>query len=363
MISLSLCMIVKNEEEVLARCLECIKKIVDEIIIVDTGSTDKSKEIAKKYTNQVYDFVWTDNFSEARNFSFSKATKEYIMWLDADDILMPKAQVDLLKLKQVLKPEVDVVYMPYHMTKGSGNNEIDAIFWRERIVKREKGFKWEGILHEHIISSGKLVKVDIAVTHMKMHSVGDRNLKIFESYLAKGNKISDKEAFYYARELFVNGQIDKAIKYYKIFLKTRNALRSNYLNACIELSDCYAIKGDNENCLKALLQYFEIDVPRAEICCKIGHYYKVRDEFEKAIAWYSLAPYTIKPEESIGMIKPMYWDYVPYMEIVICYYKLGDLEQAIYYNEKAAKIKSNDEKVLANRYILAKEKLNRINKE
>lgn len=350
-------MIVKNEEGVLARCLECVKEIVDEIIIVDTGSTDKSKEIAKGYTSQVYDFVWTDNFAEARNFSFSKATKDYIIWLDADDVLTQKAQGDLLKLKQVLEPEVDVVYMPYYMIKDSKNNEIDSIFWRERIIKREKGFKWEGIVHEYIISSGKLVKIDIPIVHMKMHSAGDRNLKIFESYLAKGNKISDKEAFYYARELFANGQIDKAMVYYKMFLNTRGALRSNYLNACIELSDCYAIKRDNENCLKALLQYFEIDVPRAEICCKIGHYYKVRNEFEKAIAWYSLAPYTIKPEESIGMIKPMYWDYVPYMEIVICYYKLGDIEKAVYYNEKVAQIKPNDEKMLSNRYLLAKMKM------
>ena len=63
MISLSLCMIIKDEEEVLARCLECVNKIVDEIIIVDTGSSDSSKEIAKKYTKYVYDFVWTDDFS------------------------------------------------------------------------------------------------------------------------------------------------------------------------------------------------------------------------------------------------------------------------------------------------------------
>ena len=69
---LSVCLIVKNEEKVLERCLACAKKFADEIIVVDTGSTDKTKQIAKKFTNFVYDFKWCDDFSLARNFSFQK---------------------------------------------------------------------------------------------------------------------------------------------------------------------------------------------------------------------------------------------------------------------------------------------------
>ena len=71
MITISLCMIVKNEEAVLARCLDSIAGLMDEIIIVDTGSHDRTKEIAAKYTKNIYDFTWTGNFSDARNFSFS----------------------------------------------------------------------------------------------------------------------------------------------------------------------------------------------------------------------------------------------------------------------------------------------------
>ena len=87
MITLSLCMIIKDEELVLDRCLNSICDIVDEIIIVDTGSSDNSKEMAKRYTDNIYDYNWNDDFSEARNFSFEKATKDYILWLDADEIL------------------------------------------------------------------------------------------------------------------------------------------------------------------------------------------------------------------------------------------------------------------------------------
>ena len=109
MITISLCMIVKNEEDVLARCLDCAINFADEIIIVDTGSTDRTKEIAALYTEQVYDFEWIDDFAAARNFAFSKATMEYCMWLDADDIIRFEDQKKLVDLKNTLPPDTPVL--------------------------------------------------------------------------------------------------------------------------------------------------------------------------------------------------------------------------------------------------------------
>ena len=113
MISISLCMIVKNEELVLGRCLDSVKNLMDEIIIVDTGSTDKTKEIASLYTNKIYDFPWINDFAAARNFSFSKATKDYIMWLDADDVLLYEDNKKLQQLKENL--DVSVRYGYYEI--------------------------------------------------------------------------------------------------------------------------------------------------------------------------------------------------------------------------------------------------------
>ena len=93
-------MIVKNEEAVIGRCLDCVKDIFDEIIIVDTGSIDNTKNICVRYTDKIYDFVWCDDFSAARNFAFSKASCNYLFWLDADDII---EKDDLLKILQRLK--------------------------------------------------------------------------------------------------------------------------------------------------------------------------------------------------------------------------------------------------------------------
>ena len=87
MISLSLCMIVKNEEAVLERILKPVSQVMDAILIADTGSSDRTKEIAEQYTSQVFDFPWYDDFSAPRNFLLEKVRTDYWMWLDADDVI------------------------------------------------------------------------------------------------------------------------------------------------------------------------------------------------------------------------------------------------------------------------------------
>src|SRR5690554_5754125 len=120
MITVSLCMIVKNEEDVLERCLNSVKGLMDEIIIVDTGSTDKTKEIARKFTDKIYDFEWIDDFSAARNYAFQQATKEYIFWMDADDVMVE--QEKFKRLKEELSSKVDAVSMLYHIAFDEYNN-------------------------------------------------------------------------------------------------------------------------------------------------------------------------------------------------------------------------------------------------
>ncbi|MPM16174.1 SPBc2 prophage-derived glycosyltransferase SunS [bioreactor metagenome] len=152
-ITISLCMIVKDEEKTLERCLSSIKDIVDEIIIVDTGSTDKTKEIAKKFNSKIYDFKWIDDFAAARNFSFSKATKEYIFWLDGDDYLDDENINNFKDLKDQLDRSVDTVTMEYSLTRDE-NGQTTYSLRRNRLVKRINGFKWIGRVHEYLDVGG-----------------------------------------------------------------------------------------------------------------------------------------------------------------------------------------------------------------
>jgi glycosyltransferase involved in cell wall biosynthesis len=113
MITISVCMIVKNEEAVLERCLESLKPIADELIIVDTGSSDSTKEIASRYTDKIYDYEWQNDFAHARNYSFSKATMEYIYTADADEWIDQENRERFIKLKQAMLYEVEIVQMKY----------------------------------------------------------------------------------------------------------------------------------------------------------------------------------------------------------------------------------------------------------
>lgn len=126
-------MIVKDEQAVLACYLKNAQEAVHENIIVGTGSEDHTRAIAYTYIPHVYDFAWSDDFAAARNFSFSKATMDYCLWLDADDVLQDAR--GLRRFMDALDSRVDVVMMPYCLSVDDEGRPALS-YMRERIVKR-----------------------------------------------------------------------------------------------------------------------------------------------------------------------------------------------------------------------------------
>ena len=101
--TISLCMIVKNEENNLAKCLASVKLLINEMIVVDTGSTDTTKTMAGKNGARIYDFAWTGNFGEARNFSLSQASCDWILILDADEVISPSDHYLLRQIEAAIQ--------------------------------------------------------------------------------------------------------------------------------------------------------------------------------------------------------------------------------------------------------------------
>lgn len=347
MISLSLCMIVKNEEDVLARCLDCIQGIADEIIIIDTGSTDATKQIALQYTDKVYDFAWNDDFSAARNFSFQHAAMEYILWLDADDVISPENQKLLLELKNTLDPSVDIVMMKYDVAFDLDGTPTMS-YNRERILKRSKNFQWLGEIHETIPPSGNILYSDIAIWHKKLHRTDpERNLRIFEKMLADGKKLDARQQFYYARELYYHSRITEAVQMFEAFLNQDMGWLENKIEACRNLAKCLRLQ--NQSPLPALLKSFTYDQPRAEICCDIGAYFMEQKNYRTAVFWYTIAA-GIQPDlNSGGFVSPDYYGYIPNIQLAVCYDHLGEYEKANQCNEKAGAYKPNDKSYVYNR--------------
>lgn len=345
---ISLCMIVKNEDKVLGRCLDSVKEVVDEIVIVDTGSTDNTKTIAGNYTDKIYNFVWIDDFAAARNFSFSHATEDYILWLDADDVIEEKEQEKFLDLKQNFDFSVDSVTMKYNLSFDPNGNVASSLR-RNRLVKREKNFHWIGAVHEYLAVNGKVIDSDIAITHKREIHDLYRNLKIYEKRLKKGEVFSPRDKYYYANELKDHQLYDKAITWYQKFLNTKLGWVEDNIAACRKIADCYFQMGDLENAQRYIFISFSYDKPRAESCCRLGYYLKTQEVYRGAIYWYKLATMLDKPASNLALIDYPSWTWLPHIELCISYDKLGEYQLASEQNELAAKYIPNSPQIIANR--------------
>ena len=112
----------------------------------------------------MYDFKWCDDFSKARNFSFSKATKEYILWLDADDVILKKDREMFISLKKTLDKNIDIVMMKYNTVYDKNGNPTFS-YNRERLVKNNNKYKWVSPVHEVIVPTGNILYSNIAISH------------------------------------------------------------------------------------------------------------------------------------------------------------------------------------------------------
>lgn len=348
MVTISLCMIVKNEEEVLGRCLESVKDLADEIIIVDTGSEDRTKEIASRFTDKIHDFPWQDDFAAARNFAFSKASMDYQMWLDADDVILPKDREDFRKMKKEFKKDVDMVMLPYHVAFDENGNP-SMTYYRERLMRRERGYVWQGAVHEVVVPAGNIVYGTAAVCHKKLHaSDPDRNLRIYESMKERGQITDPRHQFYYGRELLYHGRYGEAADVLEHFLKEGKGWLENEISACLNLSECYEKLGQGQKALDSLLLSFRYDVPRPEACCAVGRFFLEQGRLEEAVYWYEGAKTCKDKGQAGGFTNPDCRGFIPDIQLCVCYDRMGDREKAIQYHEMAKALKPDDPAVAYN---------------
>lgn len=230
--TLSLCMITKNEEKNIKACLDSMVNIADEIIIVDTGSTDRTIEIAKSYGAKVFSYKWNDDFSEARNISLEKATKDWIIVLDGDEVL-PKE--DGKKLKNIINAtSMEALYL--RLENIVDNKSLgDAVVLR--VFRNNKLYRFRNKMHEQVIFSieenggkDKIQATNLKILHYgydpKIYNMVDkqkRNLKILESYPEE-----ERDGYFYysiGNEYSRANDINKSLEMY---YKGLGFARNNY---------------------------------------------------------------------------------------------------------------------------------------
>lgn len=335
------------------RCLDSIKDAVDEIIIVDTGSTDATKEIARRYTDKVYDFAWVDDFSAARNKAFSKATMDYQMWMDADDVFPEESLDKLRELKRTLPPETDIVTMNY-ITHFAENGLPLLSVTRERLLRREKMYTWQDPVHECIPMIGRVHNADIEVHHkkIKQEQTSRRNINIYEKLKESGKAFTPRQLYYYARELKDHGEWKDAAHFFEQFLVTGKGWVEDNIATCFNLAVCYKQLDAQAQILPILLKSFEFAPPRAEICCEIGYLYKRANDYHTALAWFDIATKLGQPK-SLGFVFQDCWGFIPNIEASVCSWQVGQHSQAQEFNERAAIFNPNSPAVAHNRAFFA----------
>jgi glycosyltransferase involved in cell wall biosynthesis len=162
-------MIVKNEETFLPGCLECVEDLVDEMVIVDTGSTDHTKEIAQRFGAKVFDFQWQDDFSLARNESLRRTRGDWVLYLDADERIDKSYHEKIRNLISVGKADAFLLNLKSKI--GTKSNSQYHLVSYPRLFRKMKGVGFAGKVHEQINNSllaarAKIVQTDIIIDHL-----------------------------------------------------------------------------------------------------------------------------------------------------------------------------------------------------
>ena len=333
MTTISVCMIVKNEEKVLARCLDSLAGLWEELIIVDTGSTDKTKEIASKYTDKIYDFSWTGNFSDARNYSFSKAGCDYVYAADADEVLDEENREKFLILKNALdaESEIEIVQMYYGNQLSQNSIYNFDKEYRPKLYKRQRSFHWQEPIHEAVRLEPVVFDSDIVICHKPQGEHGGRDLTYFEKMLEEGHKLSKRMQDIYLRELYFVGDkhnLERGHEYL-LQLTMSESTDSDLFQKAIAIlcKEARILNSDG-----AVLKYSLKGVASqgsSELCMELGHYFYEKKDWEEAAIWYYNAAYETPCQMSFKSATSE-----PLEKLVSCYENLGMSQVAKEYQDQ-----------------------------
>lgn len=346
----SLAMIVKNGAEHLAQTLESAKVICDELIVVDTGSTDNTVEIAKSFGAKVFQFDWIDDFGAARNESFKHCTGDWIIWLDCGDVIPPEAVVGFQNLKKHLAEngdDFDFVWL--NINRGiADDGSVVFRFNTPRLVRRTAFAGWVGAVHEYLDKSGERamlgqgawVNDPLALNNKPT----ERNLKILQRLIDDGDE-SNRTAFYYANELRDLKRWPQAISAYKRFIKMKY-LSWEYYDALISLAMCHKQVNDEDAMIDCYHQAIRFDPTRAEAFVGLGDLHYEKNHWPAAVPFYAAALESVRPME--GFVLETCYTWLPWDRLAVCYGNTGRIDKAIEATIESLKSCPERDRLMAN---------------
>jgi glycosyltransferase involved in cell wall biosynthesis len=233
-LKISVAMIVKNEEKYIKRCLESLIELVDEIVIVDTGSTDNTINIIKQFQNiKLYYFEWCDDFSAARNYSIKNTTGEYVLVLDADEYIIDGTRNDL----EVIIDQKTIGRILINSDFKKNNQIFQSTAYVSRFFPRE--VKFVGVIHEQLDSDIPRVNMNITIKHSGYFGTNKskRNIPLLLKEV-NNNPADPYYNFQLGKELRINRQYEEAFHLLKKSYVQSNELYPYYCELVVELINC-----------------------------------------------------------------------------------------------------------------------------
>lgn len=329
---LSLSMIVRDEQRTVGRVLAQAAEFCDELVVVDTGSTDETTAIARAAGARVLDFEWVDDFGAARQCSLEACTGDWVIWLDADDVVPASVRAALRQAKaDLLDDELDCVSMPYRYHFDPGDDRCTFSFPRERLVRRVPGLRWAGVVHEVLsVPGGRRVhREDLFVEHRPLPELGarkaGRNLAILERAVRAGDR-SARTLLYYANELRDNGRHDDAARAYREYLTASGAGWEEYA-ARVWLGSCVSLAGDRDEARQVWLDAVRCDPTRAEAFMALGRLHYDACEWAQAIPFFAAAASATRPAD--GFVQEADYSWAPLDFLGVCLAHAGRHDEAL----------------------------------
>jgi glycosyltransferase involved in cell wall biosynthesis len=345
MLPISACLIVKDEELVLEKCLNSINNKVKEIILVDTGSIDSTKEIARKFNAKIYQYNWTNDFSKARNFSLKYASQPWILWIDADEELVELNSCSLEKA--INTKNVNAYRFQVKNLLGSISNTQDIVFNRSiRLFKNNQNIFFSGKIHETLDGSlnnpGQIRDHhSIQIVHYgylkeikESKNKTARNIKLLSQILLK-EPMNGFHNFNMGMEYFTCGDFKKALTFFERSINHTSPnqlyfprLIRNFVVSMIELNYLTESLKACEKFLSVLPDYADLWYLKALIYNRLNYFDQAVISLKKAITLGDSVKY--EGNEGLGSYKALYF-------LGEVYLKIGETDLAARSFEKGIK--------------------------
>ncbi|MBS5937494.1 TPR domain-containing glycosyltransferase [Clostridium sp.] len=352
--TLSLCMIVKNEEKYIAKSIDSVKDIVNEIVIVDTGSTDSTLDILKNYNVKLYNYKWENDFASARNFAINKIKSDWILFLDADEILDEASKDNLINYVNTTK--LDGCHFIVYNYRSENQNDF-TIHYAFRLFRNNKGYYYKGKIHEQIFNdkyrniTSRFSNEEIILHHygysvevLEKKDKRSRNIPILLEAL-KENPKDSFNLFNLGNEYLAQNDVNTALHHYELSYSNLDLTKHYSVHLLYRMAVCYQYIKKYDYAIRFVeegLQRFSpnVDFEYLKGCLFLDtkRYTLAIDSFNNCLTLGDSGS-TVKFVSNCGSINPL-------MSLGNLYYALSDYNKALDCYNKILNISSSDLSIL-----------------